>query len=58
VNDPLLRVSAQQMQAGRGLVLGADANRIFDAMRGPLRAVLNGDMSPEQAARAMQAALK
>jgi ABC-type glycerol-3-phosphate transport system substrate-binding protein len=58
VNDPLLRVSAQQMQAGRGLVLGADANRIFDAMRDPLRAVLNGDMSPEQAARAMQAALK
>ena len=57
-NDPVLRVSAQQMQAGRGLVLGADANRIFDAMREPLRAVLNGDMSPEQAARAMQAALK
>ncbi len=58
VNDPLLRVSAQQMAAGRGLMLGVDANRIFDAMRGPLRAVLNGDMSPEQAARAMQAALK
>jgi ABC-type glycerol-3-phosphate transport system substrate-binding protein len=58
VNDPLLRVSAQQMQAGRGLMLGVDANRIFDAMRDPLRAVLNGDMSPEQAAHAMQAALQ
>jgi ABC-type glycerol-3-phosphate transport system substrate-binding protein len=54
VGDPMLRVSAQQMQAGRGLLLGADVNRIFDAMRGPLRAVLEGDMAPEEAARAMQ----
>jgi ABC-type glycerol-3-phosphate transport system substrate-binding protein len=56
--DPLLRVSAQQMQAGHGLLLGVDANRLFDAMREPLRAVLNGDMAPEEAARAMQAALR
>ncbi len=55
--DPLLRISARQMQAGRGLLLGVDANRIFDAMRGPLRAVLDGDMVPEEAAQAMQAAL-
>jgi ABC-type glycerol-3-phosphate transport system substrate-binding protein len=54
LGDPMLHVSAQQMQAGRGLLLGADANRIFDAMRGPLRAVLEGDMAPEEAARAMQ----
>jgi ABC-type glycerol-3-phosphate transport system substrate-binding protein len=58
LNDPLLRVSAQQMQAGRGLLLGVDANRILDAMRQPLRAVLEGDMVPEEAARAMQAALE
>jgi len=56
--DPLLRVSAQQMQAGRGLLLGVDANRLFDAMRGPLRAVLEGDMAPKEAAQAMQAALE
>jgi ABC-type glycerol-3-phosphate transport system substrate-binding protein len=53
--DPQLHVSAQQMQAGRGLLLGVDANRIFDAMREPLRAVLDGDMIPKEAAQAMQA---
>ncbi len=56
LNDPLLSVSAQQMQAGQGLSLGVDANRILDAMREPLRAVLEGDMVPEEAARAMQQA--
>jgi ABC-type glycerol-3-phosphate transport system substrate-binding protein len=56
--DPYLRVSAQQMQSGRGLPLGVDANRILDAMRTPLRAVLDGDMAPDEAARAMQAALE
>lgn len=58
LTDPYLRPSAQQMQAGRGLPLGVDANHIFDAMREPLRAVLNGDMVPEDAARAMQAGLE
>jgi ABC-type glycerol-3-phosphate transport system substrate-binding protein len=58
LNDPNLRASAQQMQAGRGLLLSADANHILDAMREPLRAVLNGDMAPEEAARAMQEGLE
>lgn len=58
LSDPALQVSAQQMQAGRGLLLGVDANRLLDAMRGPLRAVLEGDMVPEEAARAMQAAME
>jgi len=58
LSDPLLRSSAQQMQAGRGLLLGADANRLLDAMRAPLRAVLEGDMVPEEAARAMQRTLE
>jgi ABC-type glycerol-3-phosphate transport system substrate-binding protein len=57
LSDPTLQASAQQMQAGRGLLLGVDANRILDAMRQPLRAVLEGDMAPEEAAQAMQAAL-
>jgi ABC-type glycerol-3-phosphate transport system substrate-binding protein len=56
--DPVLSVSAQQMQAGRGLLLGVDANQLFDAMREPLRAVLEGDMVPEEAAGAMQEALE
>jgi ABC-type glycerol-3-phosphate transport system substrate-binding protein len=58
LSDPFLRVSAQQMQAGRGLLLGVDANHILDAMRDPLRAMLEGDMVPKEAARAMQAAIK
>jgi ABC-type glycerol-3-phosphate transport system substrate-binding protein len=58
LSDPALRVSAQQMQAGRGLSLGVDANRLLDAMRDPLRAVLEGDMAPQEAARAMQEALE
>jgi ABC-type glycerol-3-phosphate transport system substrate-binding protein len=55
LGDAWLRASAQSMQAGRGLALGLDANRLLDAMRGPLRAVLNGDLSPDDAARKMQA---
>jgi ABC-type glycerol-3-phosphate transport system substrate-binding protein len=58
LSDPALRVSARQMQAGRGLLLGVDANRLLDAMREPLRAVLEGDMVPEEAAKAMQEALE
>jgi len=57
-SDPALRVSAQQIQAGHGLFLGVDANHLLDAMREPLRAVLEGDMVPEEAARAMQEALE
>ena len=58
LSDPALSVSAQQMQAGRGLLLGVDATQLLDAMREPLRAVLEGDMVPEEAARAMQEALE
>ena len=58
LSDPALRVSAQQMQAGRGLLLGVDANQLLDAMREPLRAVLEGDTVPEEAAEAMQEAVE
>jgi ABC-type glycerol-3-phosphate transport system substrate-binding protein len=57
-DDPALSISAQQMQAGRGLLLGVDANQLLDAMREPLRAVLEGDVVPNQAASAMQEALE
>jgi ABC-type glycerol-3-phosphate transport system substrate-binding protein len=56
--DTLLSVSARQLEAGHGLVLGADANRIMDAMRQPLRRVLDGDMVPEDAASSMQQAME
>jgi len=55
--DAYLGVSARQLQAGRGLLMGVDANYLLDAMRGPLRWLLAGAMSPEDAAHAMQAAL-
>lgn len=58
LTDPWLRSSALQMQAGRSLPLGVDANRLLDAMRAPLRAVLDGDMTPSEAAGAMQQALE
>ena len=55
---PWLRSSAQQMPAGQGLMLGVDANQLFDAMRGPLRSVLEGDMEPQDATEAMQTAVE
>ena len=54
LSDPHLRVSAQQMQMGRALPLGVDANYVLEAMRDPLRALLKGNMTPEEAARTMQ----
>jgi arabinogalactan oligomer/maltooligosaccharide transport system substrate-binding protein len=57
-DDRALSVSARGLQAGRGLLLGVDANRLFDAMRVPLRAVLEGDTVPEEAAAAMQEAVE
>jgi maltose-binding protein MalE len=54
LEHPHLRVSAQQMQTGRALPLGVDANQVLEAMRVPLRALLNGAMTPAEAARATQ----
>jgi ABC-type glycerol-3-phosphate transport system substrate-binding protein len=54
LENPRLRVSAQQMQTGRALPLGVDANQLLEAMRAPLRAMLDGTMTPAEAARAMQ----
>ena len=56
-NDPWLSVQVEQLEAGHGLVLGADANQILDAIRQPLRQVLDGDLVPEDAARRMQQAV-
>ncbi|MGQ9503169.1 MAG: extracellular solute-binding protein, partial [Anaerolineae bacterium] len=54
LSNPHLRVSAQQMQMGRALPLGVDANYVLEVMRAPLRAVLDGSMTPDEAARTMQ----
>lgn len=53
-NTPALRVSAGQMQAGQAIPLGVNANTILDAMRDPLKELLAGKVSPQQAARMMQ----
>jgi ABC-type glycerol-3-phosphate transport system substrate-binding protein len=55
INDPILRASTLQMQAGRTVPLGVNANTILDAMREPLRGVINGELTPQEAAEMMQA---
>jgi ABC-type glycerol-3-phosphate transport system substrate-binding protein len=55
VNDPVLRASAGQMQAGRAVPLGTPINLMLDAMRTPLQGVIGGQLTPEEAAEMMQA---
>lgn len=54
VNDPHLRISAMQMLAGRALPLGVNADLLLEAMREPLRGVMAGELTPEEAAEMMQ----
>lgn len=54
VNDSALRLSAEQMLAGRTLPLGVNADALLNAMREPLRQVLQGELTPAQAAEKMQ----
>ena len=56
-HDPLLRVDAAQMLAGRSVPLGVNVNTLLDAMRDPLRAALDGEMTAQEAAKAMAANL-
>jgi ABC-type glycerol-3-phosphate transport system substrate-binding protein len=55
INDPILRVSANQMAAGRAVPLGTPINLLLDAMREPLQRALDGDLTPPEAAEMMQA---
>ena len=56
-NDPVWRVSAAQMRAGQSIPLGVNANLLLDAMREPLRGVIDGELTSEEAAELMQANL-
>ena len=58
VNDPIRRISATQMQAGRPIPLGLNANLLLDAMREPLQNLVNGKLTPQEAAEQMQANLE
>ncbi|MFQ5612198.1 MAG: extracellular solute-binding protein, partial [Anaerolineae bacterium] len=58
LNDPILRVSARQLQAGRGLPLNLNPDTLLQAMRAPLREMLDGRLTPQEAAAAMQSAVE
>lgn len=55
VNDAVRRTVAAQMRAGQTLPPGINANALLDAMRGPLQAMLAGELTPQEAAAQMQA---
>ena len=55
VNDPVLRVSSTQMQAGQAIPLGVNVNFLLDAMREPIRQVIDDELAPKEAAEMMQA---
>jgi ABC-type glycerol-3-phosphate transport system substrate-binding protein len=55
VNDSALRLSSEQMLAGRTVPLGTNADALLNAIREPLRQALEGKLTPEQAAEMMQA---
>ncbi len=57
VNDATLRASAEQMRAGRAVPLGVNADKILNAMREPLQGVLDGELTPQEAAEMMQEAV-
>jgi len=53
-SDPLWQVSVAQMLAGRGASLGSNPTMLLEAMREPLAAVMDDQMTPTEAARQMQ----
>ena len=53
-SDSIRRISADQMQAGRTLALGINPNVLLDAMRDPLQQLVEGNLSPAEAAQQMQ----
>jgi arabinogalactan oligomer/maltooligosaccharide transport system substrate-binding protein len=52
--DPPQQVSVDQMLAGRGASLGSNPTMLLEAMREPLAAVMDDQMTPTEAARQMQ----
>jgi maltose-binding protein MalE len=53
-NDPLLYQSMAQVRLGKRMPIIPEMRAIWDAMRPHLQNVMNGESSPEEAARAMQ----
>lgn len=53
-SHPALRISAAQMEAGQSAPLGVNTNAILNAMREPLQAALEGDLTVTEAVEMMQ----
>ncbi len=56
-DDPALRVSAEQRQAGQMVPLRTNANLLLNAMREPLKLAIAGEVTPAEAAKLMQATM-
>jgi maltose-binding protein MalE len=54
--NPRLQESLQQIDHARPMPTAPQMRQIWDAMRGPYQLVMNGSITPEEAARQMQAA--
>jgi len=57
-NNSALRTSVAQMRAGQGIVLDVNADALLNAMRDPLRGVIDGELTPQEATTLMQANLE
>ncbi len=53
-NDPALVASRQQIERGRLMPIVPEMRAIWDAMRPAYQSVMNGEMTPEEAASSMQ----
>ncbi|MEN8006539.1 MAG: extracellular solute-binding protein [Candidatus Krumholzibacteriota bacterium] len=53
-NDPFLLASREQIAKGRVMPIVPEMRAVWDAMRPSYQSVMNGELSPEDAARAMQ----
>jgi maltose-binding protein MalE len=54
LHDPILKASQDQISVGRPMPVNTEMRVIWDAMRPAYQSVLNGRLTPEQAARQMQ----
>jgi len=54
VHDPILKASQDQITVGRPMPINTEMRVIWDAMRPAYQSILNGQLTPEQAAKQMQ----
>ncbi len=57
-NNSALRTSVAQMRAGQAVPLGVNADALLSAMRQPLQDMIEGALTPQEAAELMQANLE